>query len=221
MLPWSRESSPASARAPDRVIPPHDAVRTRPLARPGPGAHEYREPPLQPGAHRFHPHGTGSPRREVPADLRRKQDQGQSVRHPGRGQARGHHPLGPHRHRALGRPGLEHGPALGHGARRPAPRPGQRRHEGLHRHRAVAGAPVPGKRRALRHPLCLQLRRGSRLLRRARTHRRHARGRRAAAGLHRGRTHRHGAGHRAQGGCTATAAACAARKRTPRSRRIR
>jgi acetylornithine deacetylase len=83
-----------------------------------------------------------TPGRAEPApDLRRRSPQGQPVRHAGRGQARRRDPVGPHRHRALGRAGLDRGPAGPQRARRPAVRPRQRRHEGLHR-------PVRGAGRA-------------------------------------------------------------------------
>ena len=128
-----------------------------------------------------------------------ERQQGQPLRHRRRRQAGRRDRLRPHRHRALGRPGLVARPALRRGEGRPPLRPRQRRHEGLHRPGGRADAGLPGGRPAVRDPLRLQLRRGGRLLRRAAPDRRPARARHRAAGLHRRRADRHGAGAGAQG----------------------
>ena len=117
----------------------------------------------------------------------------------GVGQARRPGAVGPHRHRALGRPGLAHRPAGGRGARRPPVRPRQRRHEGLDRPGGGADRRLAGSRPALRAALRLQLRRRGGRLRCAPPHRRPARRRPGAAAVHRRRAHGHGAGDRAQG----------------------
>ena len=93
--------------------------------------------------------------------------QGEPVRHRRRGQAGRRDRLRPHRHRAVGRPGLVVRSARRRAARRPPLRPRQRRHEGLHRPGRGAGAGVPRGRSAVRRAPRLQLRRGGRLLRRA------------------------------------------------------
>src|SRR3989338_10572100 len=53
----------------------HDTLPPRPRTRANPGAHEHRQPPLQPGADPFHPRPPGQAGREKPIDLQRRQDQ--------------------------------------------------------------------------------------------------------------------------------------------------
>ncbi len=75
-----------------------DGARARP--------HQHRQPGIEPPADRAHPRRAGPPRRREPADLRRRPEEGQPVRDARRGQAGRRDRLRPHRHRAVGRPGL-------------------------------------------------------------------------------------------------------------------
>ena len=183
--------------------PQHPAL-FRPV-RPGPGAcadagtHEHRQPQLQPGADPFRARHAEKIRRGQPHHLERRQNQGQPVCHAGGRQTCRRDPVGPHRHRALGRAGLVGRPAVGPGPRRQTLWARQRRHEKFHRAGAGPGGCLFEQPRAFCDSPGTQLRRGGRLFRRARAGGRHERRRHRAAGLHCGRAHQHGAGHRPQG----------------------
>ena len=175
------------------------ALRAGPRARARAGGHEHRQPRIEPRADPLHSRRARAPRRREHAHLRRRAPEGQPLRHRRRGQARRRDRLGPHRHRAVGRPELVARPARCRGPRWSALRPRQRRHEELHRPGAGAGAGLPRRRPAVRHAPRVQLRRGGRLLRCAAPDRRPARARHPAARLHRRRADRDGAGAGAQG----------------------
>ena len=144
-------------------------------------------------------------------------EEGQPLRDPRRGQAGRSDTFGAHRHRALGRPGVDGSTPLSAGSQgRPPLRPRRADMKRLHR-LAVAN---PGVSWRATRPFAIHFAfsydEETGCFGVKEPHRRHARSRHRAGGLHRRRADRHGAGASRTRACTATAAACAARRRTPR-----